>query len=37
MSYALITESKTIIRLGGIIYCPRGKETVILRVKNIID
>jgi hypothetical protein len=35
MSYAPITESRTITRLGGIIYRPCGKRTVILRVKNI--
>jgi hypothetical protein len=36
MSYALITESRTITRLGGAIYRPRGKKTIILHVKNII-
>jgi hypothetical protein len=35
-SYAPITESRTITRLGGAIYRPRGKGTVMLRVKNII-
>jgi hypothetical protein len=36
MSYALITESRTIIRLGGTIcrFCSKG--TVMLRVKNIV-
>jgi hypothetical protein len=37
ISYAPITESRTITRLGGAIYRPRGKGTVILRVKNIIS
>jgi hypothetical protein len=35
ISYAPITESRTITGLGGAIYCPRGKGTVILHVKNI--
>jgi hypothetical protein len=35
ISYAPITESRTITRLGGTIYCPCGKGTVMLRVKNI--
>jgi hypothetical protein len=35
MSYAPITESRTITRLGGAICCSRGKGTVILHVKNI--
>jgi hypothetical protein len=36
MSYAPITESRTITRLGSAIYCPRGKGTVIFHIKNII-
>jgi hypothetical protein len=36
MSYAPIIESRTITGLGGTIYRPRGKGTVMLRVKNII-
>jgi hypothetical protein len=35
ISYIPITESRTITRLGGAIYCPCGKGTIILRVKNI--
>jgi hypothetical protein len=36
MSYAPITKSRTITRLGGAICCSCGKGTVMLHVKNII-
>jgi hypothetical protein len=36
MSYAPITESRTITGLGGIIYHPCSKGTVMLHVKNIV-
>jgi hypothetical protein len=36
MSYAPITESRTITRLGGTICRSCSKGTVMLRVKNII-
>jgi hypothetical protein len=35
MSYAPITKSRTITRLGGTICRPCGKGTIILYVKNI--
>jgi hypothetical protein len=35
ISYTPITKSRTIIGLGGTIYRPYGKGTVILHVKNI--
>jgi hypothetical protein len=35
MSYAPITDSRTITRLGGIIYRPCSKGIIIFHVKNI--